>query len=147
MGLGPDASWCWQTRSERPQLDNNGSATMMLGLEGRAVLAVSDRDGELDYAIETTASTGCCPLCGAQANLHDRRPTWVRDLPAGDRPVRLVWVKRIWRCVHRECEQQTWTETHPAIAPRASWTQRARPRRRRGCRRRIGSPDTSRHWC
>jgi transposase len=32
--------------------------------------------------------------------------------------VTLVWVKRIWRCVPRECEQQTWTETHPAIALR-----------------------------
>ena len=96
----------------------------MLGLEGMAVLAVSDRDGELEYAIETTAVTGWCPRCGAQAKLHDRRSTWVRDLPAGDRPVTLVWVKRIWRCVHRECEKQTWTETHPAIAPRMSWTER-----------------------
>ncbi|MGO9158598.1 hypothetical protein [Mycobacterium sp.] len=34
-------------------------------------------------------------MCGAQARLHDRRPTWVRDLPAGDRAVKLVWVKRI----------------------------------------------------
>ncbi len=38
----------------------------------------------------------------------------------------LVWVKRIWRCVHPQCEQETWTETHPAIAPRSSWTERAR---------------------
>ena len=44
----------------------------------------------------------------------------------------LVWVKRVWRCVHRECEQQTWTETNPAIAPRSSWTERAR---KQACRR------------
>jgi transposase len=104
----------------------------MLGLEGMAVLAVSRRDGEVEYAIETTATTSWCPVCGAQARLHDRRPTWVRDLPAGDRAVTLVWVKRIWRCVHRECEKQTWTETHPQIAPRASWTERAR---KQACRR------------
>jgi transposase len=104
----------------------------MLGLEGMAVLAVSERDGEVEYAIETKAATGWCPVCGAQARLHDRRPTWVRDLPAGDRPVTLVWVKRIWRCVHRECEQQTWTETHPQIRARASWTERAR---KQACRR------------
>ncbi|MGE5696245.1 MAG: helix-turn-helix domain-containing protein [Candidatus Sericytochromatia bacterium] len=111
---------------------DNGSAAVMLGLEGMAVLAVSERDGELEYAIETTTTTGWCPVCGAQARLHDRRPTWVRDLPAADRPVTLVWVKRIWRCVHRQCEQQTWTETHPGIAPRSSWTERAR---KQACRR------------
>ena len=115
-----------------PQVRDNSSATAMLGLEGMAVLAVSERDGEAEYAIETKAATGWCPVCGAQARLHDRRPTWVRDLPAGDRPVTLVWVKRIWLCVHRECEQQTWTETHPQIRARASWTERAR---KQACRR------------
>jgi transposase len=114
------------------QVNNNSSVTVMLGLEGMAVLAVSERDGELEYAVETTAATGWCPVCGAIARLHARRPTWVRDLPAGDRSVTLVWVKRIWRCMRRQCEQQTWTETHPAIAPRASWTERAR---KQACRR------------
>jgi transposase len=104
----------------------------MLGLEGMAVLAVSERDGELEYAIETTAEAAWCPVCGAVARLHDRRPSWVRDMPAGDRPVTLIWIKRIWRCVYRGCEQQTWTETHPAISPRSSWTERARAQ---ACRR------------
>jgi transposase len=116
--------------NERPQVMDNSSATVMLGLEGMAVLAVSERDGELEYAIETTASTGWCPVCGAAARLHGRRPTWVRDLPAGDRPVTLVWVKRIWRCTHVECEQQTWTEAHPQIRARASWSERAQLSRR-----------------
>ena len=110
----------------------NSSATAMLGLEGMAVLAVSERDGEVEYAIETTALVGWCPVCGAQARLHDRRPTWVRDLPAGHRAVILVWVKRVWRCVHRACEEQTWTEAHPEIRARSSWTERAR---RHACRR------------
>lgn len=132
MGLGPHDSWCYGHEQKGPQVNNNSSAAVMLGLEGMAVLAVSERDGELEYAIETTSATAWCPVCGAVARLHDRRPTWVRDLPAGDRPVTLVWVKRIWRCVHRQCEQQTWTETHPAIAARASWTERARAQ---ACRR------------
>jgi len=113
-------------------VNSNSSATAMLGPEGMAVLAVSQRDGEVEYAIETTAATGWCPICGAQARLHDRRPTWVRDLPAGDRPVTLVWVKRIWRCTHVECEKQTWTEIHPQIRARAAWTERAR---KQACRR------------
>ncbi len=60
------------------------------------------------------------------AELHDRRPRWVRDLPSGGRPVTLVWIKRVWRCPHRLCPQRTWTETSPVIAPRASLTARAR---------------------
>jgi transposase len=34
--------------------------------------------------------------------------------------------------MYRQCEKQTWTETHPAIAPRSSWTERAR---KQACRR------------
>jgi transposase len=98
----------------------------MLGLPGFVVLAVSDHDGELEQAIETTADLVPCPQCGAVAELHDRRPVWVRDLPSGGRPVTWVWGKRVWRCAHRRCPQRTWTEVSTAIAPRASLTERAR---------------------
>ena len=43
--------------------------------------------------------------------MHDRRPSWVRDLPAAGRPVTLVWIKRVWRCVESKCAVSTWTET------------------------------------
>jgi len=66
------------------------------------------------------------------ARLHDRRSTWVRDLPTGGRPVMLVWVKRVWRCMEPRCPVSTWTETSEAIRPRACWTERAR---REACRR------------
>jgi transposase len=101
-------------------------AAAMLGLPGFVVLAVSEVDGELEQAIETTADLVPCPECGAVAELHDRRPCWVRDLPVSGRPVMLVWIKRIWRCPHRLCPKRTWTETSPVIAPRASLTERAR---------------------
>ena len=97
----------------------------MLGLPGFVVLAVSEVDGELEQAIETTVDLVGCPECGAVAQLHDRRPCWVRDLPAGGRPVILVWVKRVWRCPHALCPKRTWTETSSVIAPRASLTERA----------------------
>jgi transposase len=37
----------------------------------------------------------------------------------------LCWWKRIWCCPHSRCSKKTWTETHPAIAPRAVLTERA----------------------
>ena len=107
-------------------MDRERSAAAMLGLPGFVVLAVSDHDGELEQAIETTADLVPCLQCGAVAELHDRRPVWVRDLPSGGRPVTWVWGKRVWRCAHRRCPQRTWTEVSTAIAPRASLTERAR---------------------
>jgi hypothetical protein len=86
------------------------AAAAMLGLAGFVVLAVSDNDGELEQAVETTADLVGCPECAAVAELHDRRPCWVRDLPTAGRPVTLVWIKRIWRCPHVLCPKRTWTQ-------------------------------------
>ncbi len=70
--------------------DNGNAATVMLGLDGFVLLAVSCKDGEFEQAIETTEVEVACRSCGAPARLHDRRPSWVRDLPSGGRPVTLV---------------------------------------------------------
>src|SRR6187397_1901244 len=98
----------------------------LLGLDGFVVVATAEVRGELELLVETTADLVGCPGCGAVARAKDRRPTWVRDLPLGGRPVVICWVKRIWSCPHPLCEQRTWTEQHVAIAPRASVTERAR---------------------
>jgi transposase len=98
----------------------------MLGLEGFVLLAVDDHDGELVQAVETAATEAACPACGVFARLHDRRPAYVRDLPSAGRPVTLIWVKRVWRCVEAACPASTWTETAEAIRPRSGWTERAR---------------------
>jgi transposase len=102
------------------------------------VLAVSEQDGELEQAVETTADLVGCPVCGAVAQLHDRRLSWVRDLPTGGRPVTVVWVKRVWRCPHAWCPTRTWTETSSVIAA-WSLTERARAEI---CRR-VGEGGTS----
>ncbi len=106
--------------------DEVSAATAMLGLDGFVLLAVSQQNGELEQAVETRAAEVFCRGCGVQAKLHDRRPTWVRDLPTGGRPVTLVWVKRVWRCPEPRCPVVTWSETSAVIRPRASLTERAR---------------------
>jgi transposase len=70
----------------RSQVHEDGTATTaMLGLPGFRVLAVSEHDGEVEQAVETLAGQGWCRSCGVRAKLHDRRPSWVRDLPAAGR--------------------------------------------------------------
>jgi transposase len=113
-------------------INGSSSAVALLGLEGFVVLAATEVDGELHQLIETTADRVGCPGCGVVAVPHGRRKVWVRDLPAGGRPVALRWSKRVWRCEEILCERGSWTERSPAIAPRASLTERAR---RDACRR------------
>lgn len=108
------------------------AATVMLGLPGFRLLSVSEYDGELEQAVETTSDEDFCRGCGVLARLHGRRPVRVRDLPAGGRPVTVIWVKRVWRCLEAACPVATWTETSKHIAPRASLTERARAQ---ACRR------------
>jgi hypothetical protein len=54
------------------------------------------------------------------------RPASLR--PAGDAGLG----QRVWRCHEPRCPKRTWTETSPAIRPRAGWTERARAE---ACRR------------
>jgi transposase len=101
-------------------------AAAMLGLPGFAVLAAGEAAGELELLAETTARRQGCPGCGVRAVPHGRRPHLARDIPAAGRPVLLVWSKRIWKCPDAHCPKRTWTETSPAVAPRAALTGRAR---------------------
>jgi transposase len=101
-------------------------ATALFDMDGFVVRAQMLEDGEWWLLVETTADVVGCPSCGVRAVGHGRRRVQVRDLAIAGRPVRLVWSKRIWRCPDEHCERRTWSETHDAIAPRASLTRRVR---------------------
>ncbi|MDP9444202.1 MAG: ISL3 family transposase [Actinomycetota bacterium] len=99
---------------------------IMLGLTGFGVLGAGEYGGELEVLVETTETLTGCPECGVVATPHGRRDHLVRDIPSADRPVLLVWRKRLWRCGEPLCAKKTWSETHPQVGPRAALTERAR---------------------
>jgi len=105
--------------------DAIGVAEVMLGLPGFRVLEAQQQEVELVRVVETTPVLTGCPECGVVASGHDRMRVAYRDLPAFGRPVRLVWVKRRFRCEEELCEASTWTETSPFLASRCLLTRRA----------------------
>jgi transposase len=113
----------------RPLMERDGSGvTALLGLDGFvvSVQTLDDVSGEWWLAVETTEDRAWCPACGVRAVGHGRRRVVVRDLPLADRPVVLVWAKRVWRCGEPACPLRTWSEESDQIAPRAVLTERAR---------------------
>ena len=105
--------------------DAIGLAEAMLGLDGLRVLDVVENPAEVVVTVETTADVAGCPTCGVRAEAQDRLRVDVRDLPFGGRPVRLVLLKRRWRCVDLDCPAKTWTEECDHVAPRSVITLRA----------------------
>jgi transposase len=93
--------------------DTTSMTAALFGLAGFEILAAADAGGELELLVQTTADLAGCPLCAAVARAKDRRPTWVRDLPIGDRPVVLCWWKRVWCCPQPLCPQRSWNRAAP----------------------------------
>jgi transposase len=113
----------------RPLMDRDGSGvSALLGLDGFVVRAqlLEESTGEWWLGVETLEDRAWCERCGVRATGHGRRRVVVRDLPISDRPVVLVWAKRLWRCVEPGCPARSWSEECDEIAPRAVLTERAR---------------------
>jgi transposase len=110
-------------------MERDGSGvSALVGLDGFVVCAqlLDEDSGEWWLAVETTDGRAWCPACGVRAVGHGRRRVVVRDLPLADRPVVLVWAKRLWRCPEPACPARTWSEECDQIAPRAVLSERAR---------------------
>jgi transposase len=102
-----------------------GSGACWFGAPGFEVLGVVDDGAELVVEVETTARAAGCSECGTRARPKDRRWVTVRDAPAGSRPVRVRWRKRVWSCPEPDCGVRTWTEQRDLVAPRRVLTARA----------------------
>ena len=123
--------------------DGSGLAETLLGLDGFVVLAVTEGPDERVVTVETKALIVGCIRCGTRAQAQDRMPTDIRDLTCFGRAVRLVWVKRRWRCVDADCDARTWTEHSDAVDAQAVLTRRAGARRAARSARRL---DRCRGW-
>src|ERR671912_624823 len=97
----------------RPLMKRDASGvSALLGLDGFVVYTqlLDDARDEWWLAVETTEDRVWCPACGVRAVGHGRRRVVVRDLPLADRPVVLVWAKRLWRRTEPACPACTWSE-------------------------------------
>ena len=112
------------TSPKEPQVIDDITAVFVL--PGFRVVSYELVDGELTLLAETPRVLVGCPVCGAVANVKDRRTVTVRDLPVAGTPVIVKWRKRVFSCRYALCENKTWTEHHDAVAPRAVLTERAR---------------------
>jgi transposase len=112
----PDAS-CYCSRCD-----------LLVGLDGLHVLAVerAEHAGVVRVVVESPPDLMGCRSCGVVAHSHGRRDVVLVDAPCFDRPVRLVWRKRTWRCGEPSCPVKVFTEQDEQVArPRAMLTTRA----------------------
>lgn len=81
----------------------------------------------------TTAPTAACPSCHQPSTrVHGAYCRHPRDLPIGDRPVRLLLRVRRFICAARTCPRRTFTEQLPAWLP--SYAQRTKERLVKWCK-------------
>lgn len=103
--------------------------TLLLDLPGLAVAEVvlEEGGGRVVHVVTADESASACPSCGVfSTSTKERRCTQPRDIPYGDKPVRLIWHKRRWRCRERLCKRVTFTECLPEVPSRARVTSRCR---------------------
>ena len=117
--------------------DAIGHAEAMLGLDGFRVLDVDRKPAEMTVTVETTAEVAGCPTCGVRAKLRTDSGSTSEIYRVSERTVRLVWMKRRWRCVDPDCSGKDLDRGHrargaPSRADVASRGGGHPPRRRTG---------------
>ncbi len=99
------------------ETDPTRALVWMIGLPDIRFLAVEEGPGAVGKVqVESVARSMGCPLCGVPAQVKDRTPVELVDLPLQGRPSRLVWRKRRWMCPDGDCTMGGWTEENNRIA-------------------------------
>jgi hypothetical protein len=101
---------------------SNDSDSLLLGLDGVVVDSVHIDDDRIRTVYVQTGPdwVGVCPQCRGPSS---RSKGWVSTRPLDikigpDRPS-IVWRKRKWLCTNDSCTRKRFTESVPAITPRA----------------------------
>ena len=118
-----------RTQVQDVQDEVEDAASRLLGVPGLAVVAVDvERDGaRVAHVVTDDETAAACPACGVfSSSVKGHATTRPRDIPYGEKPVRLVWHKRRWRCRERACPRGSFTESIPAVPARARVTTRLR---------------------
>ena len=103
--------------------------SLLLGLDGLAAERVElDVEGcPVVHVVTADVEAARCPSCRVVSTSPKQ---WVtthpRDVPYGERMVRLAWRKRRWRCRNPECARGSFTEQVPAVPARHRLTARLR---------------------
>ncbi len=99
---------------------------LLVGLPGLHVTRVVEDGPGLVVTVESALTEAGCRECGVIAASHGRRTVELVDAPCFDRPVRIRWRKRTWRCREPACPTRSFTEQDEQVArPRGLLTRRA----------------------
>src|SRR4051794_19107350 len=124
-----DAADLQETTGVNNSTETVSDATLLLGLEGVAVLRVDvDGDGHRTVHVVTDDETAtACPACGVFATrVKERVVTAPRDLCMGGEPISVRWHKRRWVCRERRCPRGSFTEQIPQVGAGMRTTARLR---------------------
>ena len=104
----PESMLCCRARCGGTRATYCGRCDLLVGLGDLHVTTV-DVDaavGLLTVGVESAGSPMGCPERGVIAHGHGRSNVTLADVLCFDRPVRIVWRKRTWRCDERSlCEE------------------------------------------
>lgn len=87
----------------------------MLGIPGVRVLAIEELPVGLCVEIEAAEVEARCPSCGTVAEPEERGTVELGEHSAMGQAIRVVWLRRQWRCSASGCAGR-WVEEDDGIA-------------------------------